>query len=390
MKFRKFMMGAAICINGFFSLAYLQLTVPLISTMVDAQGFTDPALINLIATMPSLLMVPTILLCGKLTQTVNKKTLFNIGAIIFVIGGIAAIFTSDIYSLLICRAIVGVGAGFSIVLVTGFIPDYYEGQAMTNMMGLNLAVGGILGFLCANLSGLLGTISWQTAYWLHLLGLVPLLLTIIFIPKHPTVEVVQSSPGEKKASIKPIVYLYGLLGMIAYMSVMVYWSNISVFITAEGFGGSAQAGLASSLISAFTCLISLVFGKIFAVLKKFTIHLYMVCIVLEFLLASFAVNYGMSLAAAAAVGVAVGLIPAALLTSSVLASPENQAFAQSIVLCGIFFGMFISTFWGQAIAVVVGPELRSAFYVNLGFNIIVLVIALIVAMTVGKKPKASA
>ena len=292
---KKFMLAAAICINGFFSLAYLQLTVPLIATMAEAEGFTDPTLINMIATIPSLFMVPMIFICGKLTETVNKKTLFNIGAIIFTIGGVAAIFTTNIYTLLVCRAIVGVGAGFAIVLVTGFIPDYYEGSAMTTMMGLNLAVGGILGFLEANLAGLLGTISWRAAYWLHLLALVPMLLTIFFIPKNPTVKIaVDTATGEVKKGLNKMVYLYAFLGLIAYMSVMVYWSNISVFITQEGFGGAAQAGLSASLISVFTCLISLVFGKIFGVLKKFTIHLYMLCIVAEFLIAAIAVNYGMS------------------------------------------------------------------------------------------------
>lgn len=383
------MLPITLFLNSFFSVAYLQLTVPLLSTMVAAQGFTNPSLIGLIATLPSLALIPTVLLCGKLAETMSKKTLFYIGVIIFLIGGIGAIFTKDIVSLLVCRAIVGLGSGFCILLVTGLIPDYYEGHALENMMGIVVGGAGVLGFVQANLAGLLGATSWQTAYWLHLLAIIPMLMVMFFLPSKPTVTAAQGAPGEK-APLAPVVYLYFLVCLIIFMSMMVLWTQVSVFIAAENLGSVASAGLAASLISAFSFVGSILFGKLFGTLKQFTIATTIACATIGFFIVATAGSFPMVLAGIAFYGFAMGLLAPVLLTKAVLASPKSQAFAQSIVLVGIFLGQFGSTFWLQLTNAVFGStSLRSAFLTNGIFLAIVLVISLLVAFRGNKKPAAA-
>ena len=370
----------ALCVNGFFSYAYLQLTVPLLSDMIADLGLTNPTQINLIVTITSLAIVPAVLLCGKLTQTMNKRTLLAIGAIIFALGGVVMAMSTGIMGLLVARAIIGVGAGFGVLLVTGFLPDFYEGDSLSNTMGFVLAFAAAFGVLQALLAGFVGELGWRAASWLHLIALIPMVLTYLFIPKEPTVVVAQEAASGQSAPVKPIVYLYAFLGVIVWMSLMVLYSNVSIFIANENLGSTAQAGTATSLITAGGFVAGLVFGKVFNTLKKFTIHLYMLLIVLAFTAFYVAHSLSMVMVGSVLIGMTVGFLAPALLHSAVIASPLSQAPAQSIVLCGIYVGMFVSTFWGQLVTSIVGDSLRSTFLANIIFNVIVLAVAFVVAI----------
>lgn len=383
---KKAMMAVALCINGFFSYAYLQLTVPLISVMSADLGFTNPTLINLISTITSLMIIPTVLVCGKLSQRVSKKEIFLVGCVIFAVGGSATAFANSIWTVLICRAVVGVGAGIGVLLVTAFIPDYYEGKALSNMMGIVCSVGALLGVLEALLAGFIGDISWRWAFLLHLSALIPMALTLFFVPDKPTVSVAQTEPEHGK--IQPLTYLYAFLGLLIWMSLMTLYSNVSIFISNESLGTTSQAGVATSVITGAGAVAGLVFGKVFQVLKKFTVHLYMLLAVAAFALFAYANSYGMAVVGAAFIGLTVGFLAPTLLNSAVIASPDCQTRAQSVVLCGIYIGQFVSTFWSSAVNPLAGGTLRGEYRVNMLFNIAVLVIAIIVAV-VGRQRKKS-
>jgi len=385
---KKFMLAVALFLNSFFSCAFLQITVPLLSTMVAAQGFTNQSLIGLIVTLPCLTIIPTVLLCGKLSETMSKKTLFYIGTIIFLIGGLGAIFTTSITGLLICRAILGLGSGFCILLVTGFIPDYYEGPALTNMMGIVLAGVGVMGFLQANLAGLLGTISWQTAYWVHALALIPMLGVLFFVPSKPTVTVTQNAPGEK-SPLPPVIFLYFLITVFLYMTIMVLWSQVSVFIANEHLGNVAYAGLAASLVSAFSFVGSIFFGKLFGFLKRYATHATIVFAAIGYLIVANANSFAMVLIGIAIYGFAVGLFSPLFLTIAVMRAPKSQAVAQAIILVGVLVGQFISAFWLQMLSSFGNGSLRSSFLLNSIILVIALAIGLVGALITGrKKPSA--
>ncbi len=114
----------------------------------------------------------------------------------------------------------------------------------------------------------------------------------------------------------------------------------------------------------------------------------MVFCLLAFIAFYVAHSFAMVLVGSVLIGLTVGFLAPTLLNSAVVASPLSQARAQSVVLCGIYLGMFISTFWGQLITAIVGESLRTSFLANIIFNIAVLVIALVVASIPKKKPQA--
>jgi hypothetical protein len=93
-------------------------------------------------------------------------------------------------------------------------------------MGFVLAFAAAFGVLQALLAGFVGEISWRSASWLHLIALLPMVLTFLFIPNKPTVATAQEARATGNSPIKSLVYLYAFLGVIVWMSLMVLYSNV--------------------------------------------------------------------------------------------------------------------------------------------------------------------
>ncbi len=89
----------------------------------------------------------------------------------------------------------------------------------------------------------------------------------------------------------------------AFMLIQVTWSNTSLWVTGTLGGTVAQAGMASGMMSLFSCIGRLFFGKIYGKLGRFTIHLDLALLIVGMALASHSHSYAMALVALAFVGV---------------------------------------------------------------------------------------
>lgn len=370
---------------AFFNSAYVQLTTPLLSTMIETEGWTNEMLCNLIVTMGNFAQIPAYILCGILGKRMNKKKMAYISVVCFLAGGLLIIPCSfNIYLVLLCRFVVGFGSGILILISTAILPDFFEGKELSSAIGLVLAGSGFWGFVFSNISGYIGgTFGWKTAYLLHLYAMVPLILFAIFIPTHPLVEQKEKekkvSGKQEKRGINPMVFVYTLAGMIIFMLVQLMWSNTSIWVTGTLGGTVAQAGLASGMLSLFSCIGRLFFGKIYGKLGRYTLHLDMVFLIIGMMIASNASNFGVALVALACVGVAMALAAPAALNRCIEIAPESQETAQAITSIGFALGNFGSTYWKLFVNGLGDGSLNSVFHINMYFTIAVLVIAFVIS-----------
>lgn len=104
-------------------------------------------LIQLIISMPALFIAITNLFFGKLCELFKGRTLTLIGLAFYVVFGCAAGLCSNIYLLLICRALVGVGVGIIMTMSTGLITYYFTRDKQDTLMGYSSAMnmmGGVV------------------------------------------------------------------------------------------------------------------------------------------------------------------------------------------------------------------------------------------------------
>ena len=255
-----------------------------------------------------------------------------------------------------------------------------------------LAGSGFWGFVFSNVSGFVGgKFGWKIAYLLHLYAVIPLILFAVFIPDQPLVESKQKKANAptQKGDLSPMIFVYTLAGMVAFMLIQVMWSNTSLWVTGTLGGTVAQAGMASGMMSLFSCIGRLFFGKIYGKLGRFTIHLDLALLIVGMAIASHSHSYAMALVALAFVGVSMALTAPAALNRCIEISPRCQERAQSITSIGFALGNFGSTYWKLFVGKFGDGTLNSVFRVNSYFTVAVLVIAFgISAVLISREKKA--
>lgn len=156
---------------------------PALGTIALAFSNTNPVLIKMILTIPSILIIFVSLLAGKLTEKFTKRSILIAGLIFYICGGFGGSFANSIYQLLFSRVILGVGVGLIVPLSTTLIADFFSGDERTSMMGYSQASANLGGIITTILSGALSKLSWRYAFYVYLLGVLVLFLIIFALPE---------------------------------------------------------------------------------------------------------------------------------------------------------------------------------------------------------------
>ena len=96
--------------------------------------------VQMLSSLPSLLIIPFIILAGKLTERVNFIRLLQVGLAIFALSGILYLLASEMWQLIAISAMLGVGSGMIIPLSTGLISKYFTGPYRVKQFGFSSAI----------------------------------------------------------------------------------------------------------------------------------------------------------------------------------------------------------------------------------------------------------
>jgi len=138
------------------------------------------------------ILVITSLLLGaaRLGDMLNKKYLYLAGLVLFTVGSVLCALSNQIYWLIVCRAIQGLGAVFTqalgIAIITQIFPASQRGRAlgiMGSIVSIGIAIGPPLGGL------ILSVASWHWIFLVNVpIGMAALLIVYRFIPNLPPVR----------------------------------------------------------------------------------------------------------------------------------------------------------------------------------------------------------
>jgi len=142
----------------------------------------DQIMIQLIISIPAVFIFLTSFIFPKLTRMFRVKTLVLIGLMLYVLGGCMTGLFSNIWIVLIFRALVGIGVGIIMPLSTGLLSFYYPPEQLDGLMGLSSAMNQMGGVIATLIAGVLAAISWRTSFLVYLLGLICIVLCLLFLP----------------------------------------------------------------------------------------------------------------------------------------------------------------------------------------------------------------
>lgn len=157
------------------------------SIFTDATDFK----IQMLTVLPNLVIIPFVLLSGKLSETRHKIAVITLGTLLYIAAGILSIFSSSLNMLIILSCVLGAGCGLILPFSTGLIADVFTGKYRVKQMGIISAIGNIALVLATFAVGYLVagdlTKTWHRAFFVYLIPLLSLVL-IPFLRKIPKTD----------------------------------------------------------------------------------------------------------------------------------------------------------------------------------------------------------
>ncbi len=154
------------------------------SIFTDATDFK----IQLLTVLPNLIIIPFVLLSGKLSESRHKIAVIALGTIMYIVAGVLSIFSSSLNMLILLSCLLGAGCGLILPFSTGLIADVFTGKYRMKQMGIISAIGNIALVLATFAVGFLVsgdlTHTWHRAFFVYLIPLISLVL-IPFLKKIP-------------------------------------------------------------------------------------------------------------------------------------------------------------------------------------------------------------
>lgn len=132
--------------------------------------------IQMLTSLPSLLIIPFILLGGKLTEMVDFVRILKIGLWLFAASGILYLISNKMWQLIVVSALLGIGSGLIIPLSTGLISKYFVGTYRVKQFGLSSAITNFTLVIATAVTGYLAEVSWHLPFLVYLLPLISILL----------------------------------------------------------------------------------------------------------------------------------------------------------------------------------------------------------------------
>ena len=134
--------------------------------------------IQLLTVLPNLVIIPFVLLSGKLSETRHKIAVIVTGIILYALSGALSVFTGSLTALIWLSCLLGAGCGLILPFATGLIADVFAGAYRTKQMGIVSAIGNIALVAATFAVGFLASISLRLPFIVYLLPAV----SLFFIP----------------------------------------------------------------------------------------------------------------------------------------------------------------------------------------------------------------
>lgn len=309
--------------------------------------------IQMVLTLPPLIIIPTGLISGRLAGRIPKRTIVLTGMVIYLLAGVGGGFTNSMVMLLVSRALLGVGTGLIAPLSLSLIADFYDGDERSTSMGQSSAIATMGGIFLPLISGWLSVFSWRYAFAAYLIAIAVFALVWFYLPEPAVVQEKQGSSGKLPAGVFGLGLLTVLLMVVFYLLP----TKIALFIQEIGIGDSRQSGLVIASLNLAAFLIGMTFGKLRKYLKRFTalfgISLLTMGLTLIYFSGSITlISIGMFLS-----GLGIGsLMPLLFLSTANLVPDTLNASALSITNSSLYLGQFISPLVFTIIATVFQAE----------------------------------
>ena len=215
--------------------------------------------IQMLSSLPSLMIIPFVLLSGKLTERLDNIRLLQVGLLIFVTSGVLYLLSNKMWQLIAVSALLGVGSGLIIPLSTGLIGRFFVGRFRTRQFGLSSAITNLTLVVATVITGYLAEVNWHLPFVVYLLPIISIVLSFqlrrsLSQEPEPSAVVDKTDNGLRPnvhvssngIGVRQLVEVMLFYGLVTYLVVIVSL-NLPFLIEERGM----KSGLSGTYISLF-------------------------------------------------------------------------------------------------------------------------------------------
>lgn len=300
--------------------------------------------IQMLTSLPSLLIIPFVLLSGKLSVGKNKLRILTVGLVIFFLSGVACLFAGSIVSLIVISCILGVGAGMVIPFSTGLIVDYFTGNRRVRQLGLSSAINNLTLVLATVVTGYLAEVEWHLPFLVYTLPGISLALSFFLDREHAAPEL-QESDQLRHSHIdrRKLVELMGLYFFITYSVLVVTF--YAAFLVDDYKMDSSFSGIVISLFFLAIMLPGLFINKVIDLLRCNVNFIALVSILLGLLCMGLFRSHVLLVAGSLLAGLGYGIMqPLIYDKTAIIAPPRSATLALSFVMSVNYLAVMVCPF----------------------------------------------
>ena len=316
--------------------------------------------VQMLTSLPSLLIIPFVLLSGWLSQRGESLKLLAVGLAIFFVSGIVCIFAKDIRLLIVAGCVMGIGAGIAVPYSTGLVVRYFTGDSRVRQLGISSAVNNLSLVLATAAVGWIATRDWHLAFTVYLLPAVSLVLLIALKNATPAPEPKESD--QLRQSKIQWMRLTGLsiLYFIITFTTLVITFYLSFLLEKYRF----PQEFSSVMISLFFLAIMLPGFALNVIIRKvrsMTIFVSLCLIVVGLLLVGTVPDIPLMMIGVILTGVGYGVLqPIIYDKTAIIAPPQLATKALSVVMTVNYVAVVVCPFVVDFVAKLMGQN-RSTF-----------------------------
>lgn len=365
---KRILLKASLLFSSVDGMVASALMVPLLGSIMAEYPNASPELLNQTISLPSLLMIPAILITGYLSKFISKKYLLMFGSMIFVVSGFGSMFAPSLEALVAFRACEGIGMGIVYPLAPAVIAHLFYGEERAKLIGWANATGGVFSFFLGIGAGYVALVNWRHAFYFYLIFVIVIIMQGILLPAFPPEkkdkDIASGSvlSSEKTRMGLPVYLTAG--AMLIYCTVaMVILYNLAIFVTKEGLGNSAEIGLATSFNTIASIAMSFAFGYIFRFFKRYLSVLGLILFACSYFTYSIAYSMTLVYIGMLLTGASLGCIFPYLMTRvSQVAPKAAKTMAVTLLSLAIYLGQFLSGYFAAWIGAQAG-SIRQLFVI---------------------------
>lgn len=327
-----------VCISFTQTLQYS--VAPVLGQIQNHFSDVKTTLIQMLVTAPSFAAMVFAVLSGWLVTKVSKKKLLIFGGFMAGITGFIPFLSDNFNLLFLSRILYGSGMGLASALNAGVVAEFFEGEERVSAMGIQSASVGAGMVVVTTCSGYLGGFGFQTAYWIHIIGFIAVILISLLLPETGKIK----TRYVEKIKINKEVLKISFWGFLEFLFLISFTTNIAMHISGTLTGNSGVSGILTGIFSGSQIFIGLILGFVTRIFRKYTLPAAMFLFSLgTVILICFSSNFILLSLGSVLCGFSQGIfMPRALVDVSNAVKPISAAMAAACFICFTCLGQFIS------------------------------------------------